>query len=1016
MTITATDEQRSILDLGLTSIRVRAGAGTGKTTTVAMVIANLVESHDIEPERILGMTFTNKAAAELAGRVAEFLPESVDPSRQVEVHTYHGFAAQVLAEYGALAGVDNRSGVITPTFARQLIRDVFFAVPHAKLDMTWSGTLDNIRKLGDQLGDHLLRPEDIIKASAIHGGDEVWAKRVEIAETLSRYNDAKAELAVVDYADLVTLSTRLLQRHTGLAETIRRRYRAVVLDEYQDTNPAQRVLLMTIFSGGFPVIAVGDEDQTIYEWRGASSENFDLFMEHFPTQDGRPAHDTSLTLNRRSGPGILDIANEVRQMANPGSDVLRPAEPDVTEVTTHWASDALAEAEWIARQFESLHDEGSSWADMAVLFRKNKDFPVIMDVLGRHEIPLEVANVGGLLGVPEISHLRAWLTVLDNPGDSTSIAQILLGTGYRLGIADLAALTRQLTTTGPDADDAEDPQPVTLVEAIERADEIVDLGTEARARLGRFHLVYRELLVEAQGLSLAETCRIVLDRTRAWQDIEALPDSARLTARLNIYRFLDLADDWSPLSGRPSLTAFLEYLQAMEDEPAEELDTARLSGEDAVTLVTVHRAKGLEWENVAIPAVVKDNFPARSGGFPDPIRFAYQLPVEFRLDTVVSDLPDDEDARRSFLRRRHEAQEWRVAYVAVTRAKRRLLVTGSYWYGLPEPRATPAEPSALFQLIESSPGTIDGGHAPPGPRPALLRSPDDSPSPDPLFEGGWRSGLLMARENPAHIRDLARERGVEDEYLRLIDEWEGRLFDLDDAGEPVVAEDEKTISVTGLVTYAQCPKRFYWAEIDPLPRRRNPAAVRGSEIHRQIELHQRGEVPFEDLEHDLYDAIEPADEAPGAFAAYQASRFADRQADLVEAAFSVGLENDYQVRGRIDAVYREDDHWEVVDFKTGRPSSDPSRIVQLQAYAIAARDVLELPAESRLDVTFAYLGGGLSEATTRADQAWVDEARSRLTQLTDDIERGEFMATPGEWCHGCDFLRFCEPGRRETGS
>jgi hypothetical protein len=274
----------------------------------------------------------------------------------------------------------------------------------------------------------------------------------------------------------------------------------------------------------------------------------------------------------------------------------------------------------------------------------------------------------------------------------------------------------------------------------------------------------------------------------------------------------------------------------------------------------------------------------------------------------------------------------------------------------------------------------------------------------------------MARENPAHIRDLARERGVEDQYLRLIDEWEGRLFDLDDAGEPVPADGEKTISVTGLVTYAQCPKRFYWTEIDPLPRRRNPAAVRGSEIHRQIELHQRGEVPFEDFEHDLYDAVEAADEAPGAFAAYRASRFADRRADLVEAAFSVGLENAYQVRGRIDAVYREDDYWELVDFKTGRPSSDPSRIVQLQAYAIAARDVLELPAESRLDVTFAYLGGGLSEATTPADQAWVDEARSRLTQLTDDIERGEFMATPGEWCHGCDFLRFCEPGRRETGA
>ena len=1019
MSIVPTSEQQAILDLGLTSIRVRAGAGTGKTTTVALVISNLVANHGVDPERILGITFTNKAAAELAGRVSSLLPTTLDPARQVEVHTYHGFAAQVLAEYGPLSGVETRGGIVTPTFSRQLIQDVFYREPHEHLDITFWGTMDRIRRLGDQLGDHLLRPEDMIRSAPIHAGDDVWAQRAEMARTLVGYNRAKAELGVVDYSDLVTLSTRILQEHPALAATIRDRYRVLVLDEYQDTNPAQRVLIATIFGDGFPVIAVGDEDQTIYEWRGASAQNFEDFTDHFPTADGHKAHDKSLTLNRRSGPGILQVANEIRRRANPGSESLAAAEEGDTEVTTYWAKDALAEAEWIARQFEVLHDDGVAWKDMAILFRKNKDFALIVDVLGRHDIPLEVANVGGLLSVPEISLLRAWLTVLQSPEDSTALAQILFGSEYRMGMADLAVLTRWLGTRAPENLDSEDPEPVTLVEAIESSEEIEGLGVEARNRLRHFHEIYRFLLVETQGRSLAETCRMVLDRTRAWQNIEALPPNPRLTARLNTYRFLDLADDWSPLSGRPSVAAFLDYLTAMEEEPAEELDSARLSGEDAVTLVTVHRAKGLEWENVAIPAVYKGNFPSSGvGGFPDPIRFPHHLPVEFRLDTMLADLPETEDARTAVFRRRHDLQEWRVAYVAATRAKRRLFVSGAHWYGQLETRTSVCEPSELFEMVESHDSSVSDGHVELGPRPEILRAPEQGREPDPIFAAGWQSGLQMAIEEPDEIDRIAAESGVTDEYRRLSDEWEQRLFDLSEVGEMTVDEEIPTVSVTGLVTYAQCPKRYFWTDIDPLPRRRNVAATRGTEIHRRIELHQRGQVPLTDLEPGLYDAVdEPAPGDTGGFDAYEKSRFGSTRARLVEAPFRLHLGNGFRVRGRVDAIYTDGGHWEVVDFKSGRPKEDPARMVQLEAYAVAVNEV-EFAGEhpETLDVTFAYLGGGLHEITARADEEWVSSARSHLVEITDSIASGQFEPSPGPWCHNCDFLQFCEPGRQEVAS
>jgi len=926
---------------------------------VAMVIAGLVENHEVEPEQILGITFTNKAAAELADRVRQTIGQDVEPGRQVEVHTYHGFAAQILAEFGPLAGVDNRAKVITPTFSRQLLTDTFHHRSYEYLDITQSRTLDKIRRLGDRLGDHLLTPGDLLIEPHLHD-DEIWQARQEMAQTLEQYSTDKRRLRVVDYSDLVTLSTRVVVDHPELGEAIRSRYRAVVLDEYQDTNPAQRVLLTQIFGGGFPVIAVGDEDQTIYEWRGASAQNFEQFSDHFRAPGDTPAHETELTLNRRSTQPILDIANLVRTKANAKADRLDAADSDTTgEVITHWAGDAIREAEWIAGTFERLHDEGLAWADMAILFRKNKDFAVVVNALSRHDIPLEVANIGGLLAVPEVADMRAWLTALERPEDSATLTQILFGSRYSLGMADLAPLTRWVASNAKD-EEREEPAPITLLEAIEGAGDIEGLRPEATAAFDRFATTYRELLAESQGLTLVEICRLILDRTRAWQDMDALPENPRLTARLNIYRLLDLAEDWSPLEGRPSVGAFLNYLDAMEDEPADELDSARLSGEDAVTLVTVHRAKGLEWDTVAIPAVTKGNFPSKTQQHPDPTRFAEHLPIDMRIDSVMEDLPGERKDRDAFLRGRHDAQEWRVAYVAVTRAKKRLLLSGAFWYGLPEPTKEPKEPSELFELAATHKVAVNDGIALLGDRPAILRSSSIGLTPDPLFADGWADGLRQAINDGGTIETLASETGVKKDYKQLVDDINQRLFNL---AEPAIADDipeQSAVSVTGLVTMAQCPKRFFWSDVDPLPRRPNPAATRGTRVHRRIELHQKGQVPFDEMESDLYDVADGDGGSVGAYDAYLESKYATRTADLIEAAFGFELDNGYRIGGRIDAVYCEGQHWEVVDFKSGRSNPDPSRLVQLQAYAVAVNEVdFGITSPEKVDVAFVYLGGGV---------------------------------------------------------
>jgi DNA helicase-2/ATP-dependent DNA helicase PcrA len=941
----------------------------------------------------------------------------VEEGRQAEVHTYHGFAAQILAEFGALAGVDSRVRVITPTFSRQILTETFHHTTYGHIDITYPRWLDKIRTLGDRLGDHLLTPGEFLAMA--DPSDEVWAARVEMLETLQRYGTDKRRLGVVDYADLVTLSTKLLGDHPELAGEIRARYDVVVLDEYQDTNPAQRALLESLFTDGFPVIAVGDEDQTIYEWRGASPENFELFSQHFRTAVGAPALERSLTLNRRSAPLILEVANQVRVKANPGAEPLVSSDPSLEgQVITHWAGDVIAESDWIARRFESLHESGVPWSEMAVLFRKNKDFASVVDSMARHDIPVEVANLGGLLSVPEVADLRAWLTVIDRPDDSPSLVQVLFGSRYRLGFADIAPLTRWLAGAETDLDADEVPG-VTLIEAMEHLEEIDGLRPEARAAYAHFLSVYREVLTESQGMSLVEVCRLILDRTKAWQDVEALPPNQRMTARLNLYRLLDLAEEWSPLKGRPSLFAFLEYLDAMAEEPAEELDSAHLSGEDAVTLVTVHRAKGLEWDVVAIPAVVDKNFPAGAQQFPDPARFPEYLPAAARIDHTLDDMPDDERERSDYFRSRNELQEWRVAYVAATRARRILMVTGAYWYGLPEPNVNAKKPSAFFDLVEQHPVTTKEGHAGEPPRPDSLRRVDPAGAPDPLFEQGWDAALRDTVAGSRFLPDLAESLHLSEEMTERVATLHQTLFDLGTLEAiPGAGEERRVVSVTGLVNYAQCPKRFFWSEIDRLPRRRNPAAVAGTELHRRIELHQRGQVPFEELEPELYDVPDEVEGGGGGgFRAFIDSRYGKAPAALVEAPFTIRLDSGYQVRGRIDAVYREGPRWEIVDFKSGRAKDDPSLMVQLQAYAVAAGEVdFGIGKPGDIDVSFVYLGGGLEVVTRRADDRWRARARRALEDLTTAIGNEAFDPTPGEWCRRCDFLRFCEQGRAEVGA
>lgn len=1011
MRITLTPEQQAIVSAPLVPLRVSAGAGTGKTSTIVLRLKALL-AQGIEPEAALGITFTNKAAGELADRLRSEFPELSANGREIQVTTYHGFAHRLLQEFGALVGVERDTTVIGPAHQRHLLRNALGSMSFEHLDLTKPGVVvDRASTLAGQIGDNLI-DADAVRSSApgVGSGDAVWETRVELLSLVDAYAEAKARFGVVDYADLVGRAHQLVVTHPEIARRIRNRYRIVLLDEYQDTDPAQRELLRGIFSDGFPITAVGDSDQTIYEWRGASRLNFDDFVRHFAHGDGSEAATLPLSVNRRSDRAILDLANRIREHLHGDQSFipLRPGpEAGPGAIEAGWLGTRDDEAAWIADRIEEDHADGTPWNEIAVLVRKNRDIAPIREALLASGIPTEVASVGGLLDVPEVAELVSWLSILEDPTANTELAGILLGSGFRLGLADLAALNGRAQQRRPAG-----ATRTTLLDGLDDLENIEGASEAGLGRLVQFRARYRALLVEAQTAPVPDLCRSVLSSMHAWDEIDAMQESAGLSARLNLYRFLDLVESWSPIDGPRSLGSFLAYLRLLSDESAPgELDTVAISSGPAVTLLTIHRAKGLEWDTVAVPSVVKDGFPSGPRSYPNPVDKAEYLPYEHRLDG--ESLPDLSSSskkaeRNAILRDYHEAEEWRAAYVAVTRARHRLIISGSH---RTRERKQPRLWSPLFAMVVAvadttfvvdDPGPID--EAPWAPLVA---------APDPLFgEAGWHEALHAAAEDPAWLASYP-------DHERAASAAAGQMrLDLESLPQPAGAKPDtsKSTSVTGLVAMARCPQQFRWAFVDRLPTRPSPALRRGVQFHRKVELHNIGRMPLDVFDETVYDIAQDGDvPTPGGadpYEVFSSSPLAERSARFAEVPIDLQF-GEVRVRGRIDAVYEPSPGvWEIVDYKSGRPSDDPALEVQLQTYAIAAADgAVATPTPDNISVAFAFFGGGeFVERSVAVDDAWLSDARTRIGDLARRFERGEFDPTPSDACRRCDFASFCDAG------
>jgi len=668
------DVQREAVTHDAGPLLIIAGAGTGKTTVITRRIAWLIARKKARPEEILALTFTDKAAAEMEERVDQLVPYGY---ADVEIATFHAFGDRLLREHALELGLQPDFRVLNRAEQVIFFRDRLFQFP-----------LERYRPLGDptkhlqamitlisRMKDEDISPEEYavhaegLRALAVTAPEDAElaaraAQHGELARTYAKYQELMAASGTIDFGDQIVHALRLLRQRPYVLGGYQRRFKYILVDEFQDTNWAQFEIVKLLGARHTNVAAVGDDNQAIYRWRGAAVSNFRGFLQHFPR-----ARVVVLTENYRSHHRILDAAyrlilnnpdrleeSEEGRRHHVTKKLAAVREPDGPEPQHLHYETASQEADAVAQLIrERVEARAWKYDDVAVLVRSNGDADQFLRSFNLRGIPWTFSGNAGLYGRPEIRLLIAFLRAVAHPDDSVSLHYLALSDIYQVPIVDV---TRCSTYA--------DRRHRWLFDVFRRAeelreirDELEDEGREAIRRLVADLTRYMEL---AREMPTGEVLyQFLVDS--GWLARMSKAATARDEAEVqNISKFFRRVQDASKALRYDNLREFVNHLDALidagEDPAVAEADVET----PAVRVLTVHKAKGLEFPVVFLVSLVQDKFPLRGR------KEALEVPVELIRETLPAG---------DF----HQQEERRLFYVGMTRARRELYLTSARDYG-----------------------------------------------------------------------------------------------------------------------------------------------------------------------------------------------------------------------------------------------------------------------------------------------------------------------------------------------
>lgn len=1003
-----TDEQSKVIEGPLGPKLVVAGAGAGKTETMASRVVYLVANGMVRPENVLGLTFTRKAAQQLEQRIRKQLMKLRD-SRIVapdsaaaealeniapKVATYDSYAGDLVREYGLLVPVEPSARIITDAERFAIAHDVVLNYG-GKLSASQSvaTVTETLLKLAQSIDNALMDPADIREHARIFtataydlektrkNGPEFnkdvqryldrQQLRVEYLPLVEALKEEQAARGVITFGEQMAIAAKLAQSHPAVGEQQSQRFNVVMLDEYQDTSHAQRVLLRSLFGGvrpGVSVTAVGDPMQSIYGWRGATAENLAAFVEDFPQEDGSPAPKDQLTTSWRNPQRALELANDVAaklfsESAGPRPvDELQPRDgaPEGDIELGYFASER-EEHEHIAQHLKSLYKRYEDPNDFsaAVLVRTNKQSPLIAQALDDAGVPNEIVGLGGLLWQPEIQDLIAVATILVRPQDTNAALRVLTGPMCGLGVKDLQQLlARQRNLAGGDAAASgrlrwEGGDPVEhlaaqLAELTEEgtgqilglADALADLGE--RERYSAPGLVRMEEL--SSKLRHLRTYSLSKSLSDLFADIEALFNirtevlaSGTLGGTTHLDAFADVVADFHG----DSLSALLDYLSM-----AREREDGLTPGEvpavaGRVQIMTVHKSKGLEWKHVCVLHADSTSYKGQAETF---LTFVEKVPgdedvIELDPDaTKRSEFGKACEAYKESVRQNQREESARLFYVAMTRTESTLTITGSGTNKVQN--KSKKGPYEYLELLRAKHHDLVQHWDVPA-------SPEEAAAHEVMLEGTFpaleaSSHAVKAAETVLKAMDKLPELRA-GETFELWEQEAGALIEEYAALQAPVVDVELPTELTAsdMVSLSSDPIQFARRQRRPIPFKPNAYAKRGTAFHAWLEdrfgspaLLSEDELPGSDEQ--------PEQDLEALKGAFLSSEWAQRTPEYVEAPFEITI-GDSVVRGRMDAVFREaDGTWFIVDWKTGRPPKGAdmrAAEIQLAVYAEAWRRV-----------------------------------------------------------------------------
>ena len=954
-----------------------AGAGTGKTRVITQRIRYLLEADPSLPgDAILALTYTDKAAGEMQHRVFHAIGERAEGLRP---RTFHAFCYQnILCELRpGLTVIDdydhwillrrNMHRLKLKHFRRaaepgQFLKDFceFFArcqdelVTTDEFDAYVRGLEDELKRDWPELDEDArkVRTEDL----------EKW-------QEVGRAYRASEELLIEK--DLCTFGMQLvgavqeLRRNEELLRRFQNQFRYILVDEFQDTNIAQIELLKLLAGERRNLLAVGDNDQAIYHFRGASFSTFTLFLDKFvgvrPKTVQAGEHFLPLTKNYRSTQRILRVAGQVI-----AQNEKSPYLPDKKLHTDNPPGERIQvvefgkpeeEAHWVAEELKRLHGKGHAWKEFGVLYRMHTHRDLLVDELERRQIPFVIKNLS-ILTHGLIRDLIAYLRGITCPWDDVSCARVLAMPAWGLTAEDLVRLCEKTSTR----------HNISLWDALEKSQNELPLRP--------YHKKTAELLEfmrELRALAKREMAMDVLDALTQRIGLSLVTATGE---RKVLDCFRQFVREWQQKTATNEsreLREFVEYLEYFE-EAGGAINLPEATLDDAVQLMTVHTAKGLEFDHVFILRLCARAFP--SGQRPRTLEFPAHLMKE-------------EQPKGDY----HIQEERRLFYVGLTRARKQLTLTtvvGKWYKSSPFLDDFLQEPLIQAQDVRRA--------APKLQLPAQQARPSQEP--------------YAFRPQ----RDLFEPVKPEPRVYSRITQWS-------ETYRPPLFNPLQ-LSASAIETYQTCPLKFLFDKSWRIRGGPSAALTFGNTMHTVIkhflQEHKNGGKPtWEDMQRiyerewkaagfeDTYQEGEYKVDGLEQLQAFYAT-FAENPPSVLELerVFELPMEPDVKIRGRIDLVKDlGDGDVEIVDYKTGRPKDEKQlrKNIQLAIYAIAAREQLERNPER---ITIYSLQKNEMTSTSPTEKE-LKEARHTVMEVAQNIRAGEFPPKQGFYCRSCDYKFIC---------